>query len=92
MAIRPYSANACPSGTGRFSRPSIRSRSYARTWLVTREPATFSMSGQCVITLFRFTRLRASSSTAPYVPVSTPGIVARQNRWSSRSRNRGLKL
>ncbi|WP_425413472.1 helix-turn-helix domain-containing protein, partial [Nonomuraea maritima] len=41
------------------------------------------MSGQCVITLFRFTRLRANSSTAPYVPVSISGSVARQNRWSS---------
>jgi hypothetical protein len=56
--------------------------------MMIREPATFSMTGQCVITLFRLTRLRARSSTTPYVPVSAPGIVARQNRWSSRSRNR----
>jgi hypothetical protein len=80
LAIRPYSANACPSGVGWPSRPNIRSRSYARTWLVTREPATRSMSGHHVSIFFRFTRLRASGSSTPYVPVSTPGIVARQNR------------
>lgn len=42
----PYSASACPSGVGCPSQPNIRSRSQARTWLVTREPATLSMSWQ----------------------------------------------
>lgn len=37
------------------------------------------MSGQCVITLFRFTLLQASGSNGPYPPVSTPGSFARQN-------------
>jgi hypothetical protein len=92
LAIRPYSANACPKGVGRPSRPNIRSRSYARTCPVTSEPATRSMSGQCMVTLFRFTLLRARSSSGPQPPVSTPGISARQNRWSFRSLKRGEKL
>jgi hypothetical protein len=50
------------------------------------------MSGHHVSIFFRFTRLRASGSSTSYVAVSTPGIVARQNRWSCRSLNRGLKL
>jgi hypothetical protein len=40
----------------------------ARTCPVTREPATRSMSGQCVITLFRLTLLHASGSSGPYPP------------------------
>ena len=65
MAIRPYSANAAPSGVGCPSRPNIRSRSYARTCPVAREPATLSMSGHHVTILPRFTLLRAMASSGP---------------------------
>lgn len=47
---------------------------------MTREPATRSMSGQCVITFFTFTLFRAISSSGPYPPAaSAPGIWAFQN-------------
>ncbi len=83
MAIRPYAENAAPE-RGRAAVASEHAQQVVGGDLVGDQgTAAFSMSGQCVITLFRLTRLRTRSSTAPYVPVSTPGIVARQNRWSS---------
>jgi hypothetical protein len=39
------------------------------------------MSGQCVITLF-VDPVAGWVLHYPYIPVSTPGMVARQNRWS----------
>ena len=63
MAIRPYSMNACPSGVGRPSRPNIRNKSQARTWLVTSDPATRSISGHWVAILATLTVLRAIGSS-----------------------------
>ena len=50
MAIRPYSANACPMGVGRPSRPNIRSRSYARTCAGHQRAGDPQHVGQCVVT------------------------------------------
>jgi hypothetical protein len=54
----PYSANACPKGVGRPSRPNIRSRSYARTCPHrTCFVATTPMPGHDQITAKMFLRL-----------------------------------
>lgn len=57
------------------------------------DPATRSVSGQCVAIRLRFTLLQAMASSGPYpaAGASPSGRSARQNLWSERSRKRGAK-